>query len=117
MPVISVTRIIVVERKTGADTDFEDTAAHLARRSRRCPPSIDKDRPAQAVIDWRPARVRFFHYVTVGIAQYGPSRIVLPREGVTMVCDTQTTRRPEPLTASPVRPLTVLGVVTVMRLL
>ena len=108
-------RIIVIERQAGADTDFENAAAYVARGPRSGTSPVDEDRPAQRVVDRRPARVGFFHHVTVGIVRHGPSRIVLPGVGVTRPCDSQATRR-RPLTAPQLRLLTVFDIVTVMRL-
>src|SRR6185312_4632990 len=100
------------ERQAGADTDFKNATAYVARSPRSGTSPVDEDRPAQRVVDRRPARVGFFHHVTIGILRHGPSRIVLPGAGVTSLCDSQATCR-RPLTASQLRPLTVFDIVTV----
>jgi hypothetical protein len=86
-------RIIVSERQTGADTYFENATAYVSRSPRSGTSPVDEDRPAQRVVDRRPARVGFFRHVTIGIARHGPSRIVLSDAGVTSPCDSQATRR------------------------
>ena len=76
MPVISVDGVVVVERQPGADADLEDAPADLARGARRGAPAVEEHRPAQHVVDRRPAGIGFFHHLLVGIAQHrAPSRI------------------------------------------
>ena len=69
-------RVVVIERQACADSDFENPPAHVSRGPGGGPPAVDEDRPAQNVVDRRPAGVGFFHHLAVRVAQHGPSRII-----------------------------------------